>query len=127
MTSSSICNKPYHKSESLLFQASLVSPPRADVLSSLTKARDGGVGLSSSINGTATFRGGGGGSQSYGAGNNFPVGGNGGGADGNFSSSVNGNHATANTGGGGAGAGSEGSGPTSGNGGSGIVIIRYAL
>lgn len=75
----------------------------------------GGDGLSSSINGTATFRAGGGGGSSktttHGAG-----GLGGGGAGG-----VTGTAGTANTGGGGGG----GRGGNGGNGGSGIVIIRY--
>lgn len=77
----------------------------------------GGVGLQYSINGTATFYGGGGG----GGGHNVSVGSGGAGGGGTGGLSVNGTSGTAgtvNTGGGGGG--------NSGNGGSGIVILRYA-
>ena len=97
---------------------------------------DGGVGLSSSIDGSATTRGGGGGAGEYAG--NPTVGGTGGGGDGTTGSGSLTNyglpghsdwieHQTAmadtNTGGGGGGTG--GIGALGGNGGSGIVIIRY--
>jgi hypothetical protein len=80
-------------------------------------AGDGGVGLSSSITGSAVFRAGGGGGGSAGSGS----GGNGGGGAGGISS--NATAGTVNTGGGGGGGGNPGS--QGGAGGSGVVIIRY--
>lgn len=80
----------------------------------------GGIGVSSSINGSATYRAGGGGGGGNNAGGTAGAGGNGGG--GNGSNSGTGSAATANTGGGGGGGVNSG---TGGNGGSGIVIIRY--
>jgi hypothetical protein len=77
----------------------------------------GGVGISNSITGTATFYAGGGGGSVWNGYNTPGAGGNGGGAAG---SSFDGNAATANTGGGGG--GSMGIG---GSGGSGTVIVRY--
>jgi len=89
-----------------------------------TVAGNGGVGVSSSISGSATsYAGGGGGGcgTSYTAGS----GGSGGGGAGTASIST-GTAGTANTGGGGGGGGSNGSGlGNGGNGGSGIVIISY--
>jgi len=85
---------------------------------------NGGVGLTSSIDGSATFRGGGGaGSYENSAGvGQQPQGGNGGGGNGATSSTENaGTAGTANTGGGG-GAGKWA--VAAGAGGSGIVIIR---
>ena len=79
----------------------------------------GGVGLSNSITGTATFyAGGGGGSSETVAGG---AGGNGGGGAGATNGSTNAVSGTANTGGGGGG----GYPNTGGNGGSGVVIISY--
>jgi hypothetical protein len=74
----------------------------------------GGVGLQSSINGTATYYAGGGA-------RNSGTGGLGGGGSGNEG------HATANTGGGGGGGNNTVGQRTSGAGGSGICIIRYEL
>ena len=88
----------------------------------------GGIGLQSSISGTATYYAGGGGGGSYNAsGAPAGVGGLGGGGAGAIGgTAVSGG---ANTGGGGGGAGGVGTGPTgmgpSGSGGSGVVIIRY--
>jgi hypothetical protein len=78
----------------------------------------GGIGLQSSITGTATYYagGGGGGGQSPG------VGGTGGGANGGQSTA--GGAGTVNTGGGGGGGGVSNN--AGGSGGSGIVVIRYA-
>jgi len=86
-----------------------------------TKGGDGGVGLSSSITGTATFYAGGGGGGGF-YGSPAASGGTGGGGTGGtgIGGSFNG---TVNTGGGGGGAGSTGG--TGGTGGSGIVIVRY--
>ena len=95
-----------------------------------TATLNGGVGVSSSITGSAVLRGGGGaaggsaqGGSSSTAGTAVAGGGNGG------NSSVAGSNGTANTGGGGGGAGSTGGQQelASGNGGSGIIIIRYKL
>lgn len=88
--------------------------------------RPGGSGVSSGINGTATYRAGGGGGGRYlnegpgpGAGGN---GGGGAGAQHNGTATAG----TANTGGGGGGGGSDSGGTSVGGaGGSGIVIIRY--
>jgi len=76
----------------------------------------GGVGVSSAINGSATFRAGGGGGYASAGGSG------GGGAGGNNS---NGTAGTANTGGGGGGAQEGATARTGGPGGSGVVIIRY--
>ena len=88
----------------------------------------GGVGVSSSINGSATFRAGGGGG--YGpTGQAGGAGGNGGGGDGNNGNTNGiGGSGGDNTGGGGGGAtGSQASNNNPGAGGSGVVIIRYVL
>jgi len=89
-----------------------------------TVAGAGGVGLSNSISGTATFYAGGGGGSfytpaGYGSGG---AGGNGGGGAGGTNTA--GGNGTANRGGGG-GAGSGSPDLVGGSGGSGIVIIRY--
>ena len=86
---------------------------------------NGGVGLQSSISGTATYYAGGGGGLSY---SGFGSGGNGGGAPGNGTGTAPfGTDGTANSGGGGGGGSSYNLSlnrrPT--NGGSGIVIVRY--
>ena len=78
----------------------------------------GGVGLSSSIDGIATYRAGGGGGGGNGS---AGAGGNGGGGAGHAGSTGTGTAGTANTGGGG-GAGNMAAG---GAGGSGVVILRY--
>ena len=83
----------------------------------------GGAGTSSSIDGVATIRAGGGGGSLYNTGNGcdwFGLGGTGGGGRGGKASSTSGTAGTANTGSGGGG----GRGAASGAGGSGIVIIR---
>ena len=85
-------------------------------------AATGGVGVQSSINGTATYYAGGGGGGNPGT-NNYGGNGGGGNGQGNQGSLTNG---TSNTGGGGGGVIS-GSGTAGGSGGSGVVIIRYAL
>lgn len=86
----------------------------------------GGVGLQSSITGTATYYAGGGGGGGYGtSGGGSPAGGLGGGGAGSGYGATAG---TANTGGGGGGGGYNGNTGASysgGNGGSGIVIIRF--
>jgi len=86
----------------------------------------GGVGLQSSITGTATYYAGGGGGGGYGtSGGGSPAGGLGGGGAGSGYTATAG---TANTGGGGGGGGYNGNSGASysgGNGGSGIVIVRY--
>ena len=79
------------------------------------EAGDGGVGRTSSIDGSATFRGGGGAGEAYELG--VAVGGNGGGGN-------SGAAGTANTGGGGGAGSTGGTSRTAGAGGSGIVIIR---
>jgi len=90
----------------------------------------GGVGLSNSINGTATFYAGGGGggwsadSTVYGAPSKGGAGGTGGGGNGGQSAN-NGTGGVANTGGGGGGGGYRGADYAGGTGGSGIVILRY--
>ena len=87
---------------------------------------DGGVGLTSSIDGSATFRGGGGGGGKHTSGGSNSTGGNGGGGFGYVYANTPGTAGAANTGGGGGGgAGQYGvvSG-VGGLGGSGIVIIR---
>jgi len=83
-----------------------------------TSAAHGGVGLSSSITGSAVFRAGGGGGGNRSGDTN---GGNGGGGGGSYSGTAG--AGTANTGGGG-GAGGD-SGTNGASGGSGVVIIRY--
>ena len=83
----------------------------------------GGVGLSSSINGTATFRAGGGGGSMSNGGGAAGAGGNGGGGAGSSSNGNDGVNGTENTGGGGG--GSYGGSSDGGAGGSGVVIIRY--
>ena len=90
-------------------------------------ASSGGIGVSNSITGTATYYGGGGGASWYGGPGGWTgaggLGGGGQGANGN-SGSAAGANGTANTGGGGGG-GYDGL--TGGNGGSGVVIIRYGI
>jgi len=82
----------------------------------------GGIGIQSSINGTATYyAGGGGGGRPYVITNGQGLGGSGGGGDGG---NTTGQAGTPNTGGGGGGAGANGA---AGAGGSGIVIIRYLM
>jgi hypothetical protein len=81
----------------------------------------GGIGVQSSITGTATYYAGGGGGGSWGAGGGS--GGQGGGGAG--SASINGGQSgSANSGGGGGGSGNLSS--FGGSGGAGVVIIRYA-
>jgi len=88
-----------------------------------SNAGAGGVGLSSSITGTAVFRGGGGGGGA--SSGTVAAGGNGGGGAGcSNNSSCTATSGTANTGGGGGGNGGGGGG-SGGYGGSGIVILRY--
>jgi hypothetical protein len=88
-------------------------------------AGNGGIGIESSISGTATYYAGGGGASTYSGG--VPpagTGGLGGGGNGTKVDNAAGGSGTTNTGGGGGGGGySTG---TGGSGGSGIVIIRYA-
>jgi uncharacterized repeat protein (TIGR02543 family) len=88
-------------------------------------ASSGGIGISNSITGTATYYGGGGGASWYGGPAGWTgaggLGGGGQGANGNTSPS--GSSGSANTGGGG-GAGYV---TTGGDGGSGVVIIRYGV
>ena len=93
--------------------------------STSTDAKDGGVGVESSINGTATYRAGGGGAAAFGSyHSNNGAGGNGGGGAGQHNNvGVNG---TDNKGGGGGG-GASASSTTMAKGGSGVVIIRYQL
>jgi uncharacterized repeat protein (TIGR02543 family) len=94
---------------------------------SLSNASSGGIGISNSITGTATYYGGGGGASWFGGPGGWTgVGGLGGGGQGanGSSGSAAGANGTANTGGGGGG-GYDGL--TGGNGGSGIVIIRYGI
>ena len=98
---------------------------RGDGSTPSSAASSGGIGISNSITGTATYYGGGGGASWYGGSAGWTgaggLGGGGQGANGNTSSAgVNG---TANSGGGG-GAGYV---TTGGDGGSGIVIIRYGV
>jgi len=90
-----------------------------------TKHTDGGVGLSSSITGSAVFRAGGGGGGGD-TGTTRGEGGNGGGAPGGISA-IGGNGTAATGGGGGGGGRNAGTGEefNGGNGGSGVVIIRY--
>lgn len=90
----------------------------------ISKGGDGGIGLQSSISGTATYYagGGGGGSQQNGGGG---AGGLGGGSSGTGNSSTP-TAATANLGGGGGGSGYTTGYTLGGTGGSGVVIIRYS-
>ena len=82
---------------------------------------DGGVGLASSITGTAIYRGGGGGAGRL---DDYPPGGNGGGGAGAYNN--HGNDGAANTGGGGGGTRNlTSTNYYGGNGGSGVVILRY--
>ena len=100
-----------------------------------TNNYNGGVGLSSSITGSAVGRGGGGaagGTASSGHSQTGGTGTSGGGNGGNYQSSSygkNGADGAANTGGGGGGSGASAgaSGYASGNGGSGVIILRYKL
>jgi uncharacterized repeat protein (TIGR02543 family) len=88
-----------------------------------SNASSGGIGVSNSITGTATYYGGGGGASWYSGSNNWTgVGGLGGGGKGATGTGA-GTSGTANTGGGGGG-GYDGL--TGGTGGTGIVILRYA-
>ena len=84
---------------------------------------NGGIGVESSITGTATYYAGGGG-----GGGRVSAGGAGGSGGGGLGQRVSqtGSAGTANTGGGGGGAGDVGSPKNGFNGGSGVVIIRYA-
>ena len=82
---------------------------------------NGGVGLSSTITGTATYYGGGGGGGIYSSPGIQGIGGNGGGGSGGTTATA-GTAGTANTGGGGGGAGAQ-TVVLGGNGGSGVVII----
>jgi len=89
-----------------------------------TKGGDGGAGLSSSIDGSATYRGGGGGAAEHWLHGAIGVGGTGGGGDGGGRAGSPG-AGTANTGGGGGGADATSKGGNVGGaGGSGIVILR---
>ena len=97
-----------------------------------TNNLNGGIGLSSSITGSAVLRGGGGaagGSGSAGHSTNGGAGVAGGGNGGNHNAGAAGTNGTANTGGGGGGSGSSGSASAyaSGAGGSGVIILRYKL
>jgi uncharacterized repeat protein (TIGR02543 family) len=98
---------------------------RGDGSSPASAASSGGIGISNSITGTATYYGGGGGASWYGGPAGWTgAGGLGGGGQGaNGPSSTAGANGTANTGGGG-GAGYV---TTGGAGGTGIVILRYAF
>ena len=95
--------------------------------SAASNASSGGIGVSDSITGTATYYGGGGGASYY-SGNVGWTGIGGLGGGGNGSNFASGNYAggagLANRGGGGGG-GYDGL--TGGNGGSGVVIVRYEL
>ena len=82
---------------------------------------NGGVGISTSISGSATYYAGGGGGGNY-SGGSAGTGGNGGGGGGGNPGTAG----TANTGSGGGGAVGN-TATTGGNGGSGIVIVRYAV
>jgi hypothetical protein len=92
---------------------------------SLTQGGAGGIGLQSSISGTATYYAGGGGGAADPSSTTQALGGLGGGGNSAYSRANNGTAGTANTGGGGGG-GVGGSGLTGYSGGSGIVIISYA-
>jgi hypothetical protein len=83
---------------------------------------NGGVGVQSSITGTATFYAGGGGGGSFG-GNPAGAGGSGGGGAGASATNTRGTAGTANTGGGGGGSGGGGGGSGGAAGGSGVVIL----
>ena len=90
-----------------------------------SNASSGGVGVSNSITGTATYYGGGGGASWYSGKTNWTgVGGLGGGGNGANGTGA-GISGTANTGGGGGGGYDGATSATAANGGSGIVIIRY--
>ena len=91
--------------------------------SSATVAGAGGIGLQSSITGTATYYAGGGGasSQNHGSGATAGAGGLGGGGQGDTTSSGTATSGTSNSGGG----GGSSQGGTGGDGGSGIVILRF--
>jgi hypothetical protein len=91
-----------------------------------TQAGPGGVGIQSSITGTATYYAGGGGGSTQAGGTSAASGGSGGGGVGGYPSAGPGGNGGANTGGGG-GAGDGAASASSGNGGSGIVIVRYIL
>ena len=93
---------------------------------------NGGIGVSSSITGSAVLRGGGGAAGATNSQSASTTGGTGvagGGNGGNYNGGANGANGAANTGGGGGGSGaaSGSSGYGSGNGGSGVIIIRYKL
>ena len=93
---------------------------------------NGGIGVSSSITGSAVLRGGGGAAGGTNAQSASKTGGTGvagGGNGGNYNGGANGANGAANTGGGGGGSGAADgqSGYASGNGGSGVIIIRYKL
>ena len=90
------------------------------VAPSTTQGGNGGIGVQSSINGTATYRAGGGGGGVRGGSNSS--GGLGGGGAG--SATTSGTAGTANTGGGGGSMGGTSTG-AGGTGGSGVVILRY--
>ena len=97
-----------------------------------TNNYNGGVGLTSSITGSAVARGGGGaagGTTSSGHSTSGGTGTAGGGDGGDYNGGANGGNGTANTGGGGGGSGasSGASGYASGAGGSGVIILRYKL
>jgi hypothetical protein len=85
-------------------------------------ARQGGVGITSSISGSSVGRGGGGGGGYTSVSNATDGGGSGG-----IANSNNGSAGTANTGGGGGGGSAQGTTTAGGAGGSGIVIIRYPM
>lgn len=86
------------------------------------KGGNGGIGVQSAINGTATHRAGGGGGSVFGTAS-AGTGGTGGGGNGSSSQGAAG---TANTGGGGGGSERTGANNPGGAGGSGVVIVRYA-
>jgi hypothetical protein len=99
-----------------------------DRAASDTFGTNGGIGVSSSITGSATYRAGGGGGgfgggSSVSSSSSSSSGGSGGGGNGG-AYLTSGSAGTANTGGGGGGAGNQRYGA---NGGSGIVIVRYAI
>jgi hypothetical protein len=85
-------------------------------------ARQGGIGITSSISGSSVGRAGGGGGGFTSSTNATDGGGSGG-----ISNSNNGSAGTANTGGGGGGAAASGTTMLGGAGGSGIVIVRYPV
>ena len=85
---------------------------------------NGGIGVQSSITGTATYYAGGGGGSSYSTtGGSGGLGGGGAGGTGNGSTVTIGTAGTVNTGGGGGGGGYAGSNQTNAAGGSGVVIL----